>query len=66
MFDGLKDKLELGQAIGTDTLGMDPSLNMLIVQIPTTTIVLGWNSMLVAKVGIGTGAWAIEMPRTIV
>jgi hypothetical protein len=40
------------------------SLNMLIVLIQMITIVLGWNSMWVGKVGIGTGVWQIEMPLT--
>jgi hypothetical protein len=36
----------------------------LTVLIPTITIVLGWNSMWVVKVGIGIGAWLIGMPLT--
>jgi hypothetical protein len=35
-----------------------------IVPTLTITIVLGWNSMWVVKVGIGTGVWLIEMPLT--
>jgi hypothetical protein len=34
---------------------------LLIVLTPTITIALGWNSMWVVRVGIGTGAWLIEM-----
>jgi hypothetical protein len=30
----------------------------------TITIAHGWNSMLVGKVGIGTGVWLIVMPQT--
>jgi hypothetical protein len=33
-------------------------------QTQTTTIALGWNSMLVGKGGIGNGVWQIVMPQT--
>jgi hypothetical protein len=54
----------LGPVIETDILGMALSMSMLIVLTQTITIAHGWNSMLVGKVGIGTGAWLIEMPQT--